>query len=322
MGILLAVGVLLYVTQQSVRAYTASQDQSVTISGVVLGPPPHIGARFLTLAHTTTTQIFPVSGTCAPTTLVVVDTSGQTAGSASCSTDGTFTVPVQLQSGTNVLQARNYDALNQAGPDTPVVVIDYIAPVSQSVTPPRQATQVPPKTTYSALNTPPFMPACYDYKGGALLTSTKSLSVLTTCIVRGAQPKQQSQLGIMTYGGTLPYTILVDWGDQTRSSTVVTDGSYQLIPFTYSSPGIYTVQIHLTDKTGATSFMQTIIEVDGQPANVASTLGDTTAPNAWFNQVPIPVYIFTISLTVCLWGIALAERHFKPHLFTKKHRTM
>jgi len=318
-ALLIAIGGFLYSAQQSVGAIS----QSVTVTATVPGPPPKIGARFaLQQNHVMATQnVLPLSGSCASQTVVVVANNGQTAGSTPCTTNGAFSLPVQLQNGTNVLQAYDYDTLNQTGPETPILVVTYDTATS-SVSAAQVQNSTALKSSYPLLNTPTFMSACYNFKGATLTsTTTTSLGVITGCILRGIQPGEQSHLGLTTYGGTLPYTASIDWGDKITSILKITDSSYQLIPFTYRSPGIYTVAIHLTDARGATTFMQTMIEVDGAPtAIVSTTTNDASSALAWLEEIPIPVYIFTLSLTVCLWIVTLAERHFKPHLYAKKRR--
>ena len=107
------------------QAQTITQSGNVSVTAVVLPPPPTLpaiiespdsGSRFRTTPLV-------VSGTCQAGTLVRIYNDGQLAGSVACEAVGTFRANITLHMGLNSLTALNFDAAEQAGPaSSPVTV--------------------------------------------------------------------------------------------------------------------------------------------------------------------------------------------------------
>jgi len=134
---LIFTGVLLFSNLGVLRAYaeTHSIPGSVTVTTSYYGTAPTEGANitFPTTNRTTTHKFIFVIGTCPDQTLVAVYNNGNFAGSTVCDT-GKFYVIIQLAEGTNVIQAQNYDGMNQPGPTTAQIVVSYVKPVVAATT--------------------------------------------------------------------------------------------------------------------------------------------------------------------------------------------
>jgi hypothetical protein len=115
-----------------------------------------------------------VSGTCSKDYLVEIFKNNVFAGSAICK-NGSYSIQIDLFDGQNDIIARQYDALNQAGPDSGVVTVTFNNTVPNSGTRP----------------------------------------TLTTAFAkRGANPGETLSWPLTLSGGTGPYAISVDWGDK------------------------------------------------------------------------------------------------------------
>jgi hypothetical protein len=118
-ALLLVVGLLLGV-YTSYAASPGPQAGSIGLTGVVPGNPPTAAPTIDTPkdgTHFSTTPVT-VSGTCPKNTLVEVFKNNIFAGSIPCTDAGKYSLDIDLLIGANVLFARVYDDLNQAGPDS------------------------------------------------------------------------------------------------------------------------------------------------------------------------------------------------------------
>jgi hypothetical protein len=281
--ILLAVGFVLL-------AYTASaaspspEAGSIGISGVMPGKPPTAAATIRQPANGqrfTTTPIT-VAGTCPADTLVEVFKNDIFAGSTPCSSAGVYTIEIDLLIGQNVLVARVYDALNQAGPDSNAVTVFYDALPSQA----------------GAL-TP------LDFGGDQLLLNTDA-------VFRGVFPEKEMNVPIDILGGTPPYAINVQWGDSTNKVIPRNDNLTFNATHIYKKPGTYQVSIQATDASGRVAFLTVASIVNGQPAIANST---TTAA-ATTNKLLVlwPLYVGAFAVVISFW---LGERREKQILMKR-----
>lgn len=281
--ILLAVGFILL-------AYTASaaspppQGGSIGISGVMPGKAPTIAA---TIQKPVNGQRFsstpvPVSGTCPADTLVEVYKNDIFAGSTPCSPGGTYTLDIDLLIGQNILVARVYDALNQAGPDSNAVTVFYDALPTQT----------------GAL-TP------LDFGGDQLLLNTDA-------VFRGVFPEKELGVPLDIIGGTPPYAINVQWGDSTNKVIPRNDNLTFNATHTYKKPGTYQISIQATDASGRVAFLTVAAIVNGQPAIANST----TVPAATTNKLLVlwPLYVGSFAVVISFW---LGERREKQILMKR-----
>jgi hypothetical protein len=160
-----------------------------------------------------------VAGLCTKGLLVEVFKNGVFAGSADCS-NGSFTLSIDLFDGRNDLLARHYDALNQPGPDSKVVTVNF---------------------------------------NDALARTGPRISVTTNYAKRGADPNQTLTWPITISGGVGPFAISVDWGDKTPPDLLSeSDGGDINLQHTYTFAGVYNVTIKVTDSNGEAAFLQLV----------------------------------------------------------------
>jgi hypothetical protein len=253
---------------------------SIGLTGTVPGPPPAVAAVITSPTdgqHFTSSPIT-VAGTCPLNTLVEIFKNDIFAGSTLCNEDGKFTLNVDLLFGKNVLIARVYDALNQAGPDSKPVTVFY-----DLLTP-----QTGPLTSL-------------DFEGTQLLLNTDA-------VYRGLFPEKSFEMPVDILGGTPPYALNFQWGDANNKIVSRADN----LPFTvghmYSKAGTYQISIQATDAVGRVAFLGVAAIVNGQPE-----LPPGVAPTEQPNQLLLlwPVYTSTIAILISFW---LGERREKKVL--------
>lgn len=213
---------------------------------------PGNGASFSTSPVT-------VNGICQTDLLVQVYNNGVMVGAVVC-TNGSFTIQVSLFVGTNELTAIQYDTLDQAGP------------VSNTIT-----------VNYNNANFTAF---------GTLVTLTSSYGR------RSAPAGNQLTWPLQLSGGSGPYAFSLDWGDGSKAELksqalpgIVT------INHVYKKAGIYQANITVTDVNGVSAFLQVIAvssgQVDGSTPEAPNTAGDTQQVAVlWIPAVVAVVLLF------------------------------
>ncbi len=191
---------------------TAAPTQAATIT------TPSNGANFSALPIV-------VNGLCPSNLLVKIFANNVFVGSVTCG-NGSYSVQVDLFNGLNDLVARDYDALDQPGPDSNIVSVIF------------SDTQV------------------IQFGTHVLLTSDNA--------ERGAPPGMQITWPIILTGGNGPYAMSVDWGDggPTDLFTQASEGTVN-IKHTYKTAGIYRVIIKATDKNNGEAFLQVVAIATG-----------------------------------------------------------
>lgn len=215
------------------------QSGSVGLTGTISSPPPSQGA---TITIPSNGQVFtevpvPVRGLCPNGLLVKLFKNNVFAGSVQCA-NGSFELSVDLFTGTNELVARVFDDLDQPGPDSNTVSVQFA-----------------------------------DNRTGA---GTR-VSVTSNFAKRGAFPGQTLTWPIIISGGSGPYAISVDWGDGTSPDLLSEPFPGNLdIQHIYQSAGVYNIVIKVSDTTGGTAFLQVVgiangplsqTGADGSPLN-------------------------------------------------------
>ena len=246
---------------------------SVSLSGTLPARAPTTAAVIGNPAngqHFTTSPV-DVSGSCPVQTLVVIYKNDIFAGSTPCSNAGAFSLKVDLLIGKNILIARVFDALNQAGPDSSPVTTFY------DILPPQAG-------PLAVLNLP-----------------EKQLLLITQPFYRGVFPGQSLNVPITILGGVAPYAINVEWGDSTNKITPRGDSSTFNAAHIYQKPGTYTVTIQASDSQGRIAFLQITAIVNGQPDVIAAsnTSDRTTTTNRLL--VLWPLYAIAAAVVVSFW---------------------
>lgn len=206
--------------------------------------PPTQGATITTPGNGASFSNSPitVSGICPNDLLVQVYNNGVMVGAVMCK-GGSFSVQVSLFPGTNELTAIVYDDLEQAGPTSNTVTINYT------------------DTSFK-----PF---------GASITLTSSYGR------RSAAAGSPLSWPLQLSGGTGPYAFSIDWGDGTAAELKSQSlAGLVTILHTYKKAGIYQVNIKVTDTNGVSAFLQVIAVASGQvdsTPTAPNTAGSNTA---------------------------------------------
>lgn len=204
-------------------------------------PPPTVAASITTPGNGASFANSPitVSGICPNDLLVELQNNGVMVGSVICK-NGSFSLQVSLFAGVNELSAIVYDDLEQAGPVSNVVTVNYT------------------DTHFASF--------------GSLITLTSSYAR------RSAPAGNSLEWPLQLSGGTGPYAFNIDWGDgskpELKSQALL---GLVTIAHTYKKAGIYQVNITVTDVNGVAAFLQVIAVSSGK---VGDTSGATGSSNS------------------------------------------
>jgi len=226
--------------------------------------PPKEGATITTPGNgaSFTTSPITVNGICPQGLLVQIFNNGVMVGSIMCER-GSFSLQISLFAGVNELSAIVYDELDQAGPISNLVTVNYS------------------DTRFTAF--------------GALITLTSSYGR------RSAPAGTQLSWPLQLSGGTGPYAFSIDWGDgsaaELKSQPVA---GLVTITHTYKKAGIYQVNIRVTDVNGVSAFLQ-VIAVSSGKVDAASTTADKDAPTSITKILWIPAAIALAALIPAFW---------------------
>jgi hypothetical protein len=328
--ILLIVGFFIYAGGGFALATPDPTSGSVTVGAIVAVPPPSTGAVITSPVngYTVNSQvIINVSGTCVVDTFVVIQDNNVTAGSAACTSAGIFSLQIQLEFGDNVLTALNYDNLNQAGPSTPSVLVTVTKPVvDNSASTPTSTAEtidvvasvipdnpsiiagVPSTASYSS---------CEDYVPGDLPTGGP-LHVSIVCVPRLFMPELRQVMGVIVWGGTPPYALYVNFGDNSDDTPTLISlpgPGYKKIEFSYAVPSTYKIKFKLTDQTSQTAVVQTAVQVNGEtePTSASTALKNFAnqifGGKPWYES-PVPFYLLAIAITLGFWGGDIFDRKY------------
>jgi len=191
-------------------------------------PPPEIGATITTpgSGSSFTTSPITVTGICPSGLLVEVYNNNVMVGSVMC-VNGSFSIQISLFAGVNELSVSVYDDLDQMGPASNVVTVNYT------------------DTRFTAF--------------GSLMTLTSSYGR------RSAPTGSELTWPLQLSGGTGPYAFSIDWGDGTandlKSQTLA---GLVTILHTYKKAGIYQVNVKVTDVNGVSAFLQVVALGNGK----------------------------------------------------------
>jgi hypothetical protein len=320
---LILTGVLLFNNLGALRAYGLNSSGSQTITVDVLGAAPTVGAD-ITYPTTNTTTKSPeiqVTGTCAPDLLVATYNNGIFAGSSVCQSDSTYATVIQLVVGVNILQSQDYDGLNQPGPVTaqvqitreqdpvPVISVDPDVPTIAK-TPADIAPDLTPPVVAPAPQ--PTVNPCFDTSKTDALNPANP-TIIANCIKRSIFTGDTVTLPIRVTGGTPPYALSIDWGDGFTELKTVLDTEYHNYQHTYKTAGILGVSLKTTDAKGITSFLQTVVQVNGTAAAAGSSSSFTSIisglGSVW-TEAPVPLYVAAVTLVLGFWVGDIFQRIF------------
>jgi hypothetical protein len=195
---------------------------SIGLEGIISSAAPTQGPTITTPSNGASFNTIPitVAGLCPGKLLIKVFDNNVFMGSTLC-TNGSYRLQINLFSGQNQLVARDYDALDQAGPDSNTVTVTF--------------------------NDAQFA----EFGTHVQLTSDYA--------ERGAPPNQELDWPVNISNGTAPYAISTDWGDgsPTDLMSVAAPGGLTL-KHTYKAAGVYKMIVKATDKNGGTAYLQLV----------------------------------------------------------------
>lgn len=287
------------------------------VGAIVTGPAPTVGVQITSPADGAKVNDNPlvdIKGTCQAGSYVIVRSNGIMAGSTTCSEAGVFSLQIQLTTGKNELNALNYDNLNQPGPATASIVVYLIKNGVQTLTAsPTVATPVNP-TTITGLNN---FSDCSSYNVGNLPVDDEP-HITIACMPRLFLPDLPQLLGVLAWGGTPPYAISIDSGNDSSSDLLsLPSAGYRTLKLYYSVPNTYKVAFKLKDQTGKLATIQASVQVSGEkPATAQSTVVDNTTDTlagsviTSISKTPTPLYLVAVAVTIGFWGGDLYDRKY------------
>lgn len=270
--LLLVVG--MFLTTFSVNAWDRPGPAagSIGISGIMPGKPPTQGATITTPTNGQSFTQTPViiSGTCPVNTLLEIFKNDIFAGSTVCNSDSTFKLEIDLLAGQNLLVAKVYDALNQAGPDSNTITITY----------------TPSTTGASGISS-------LNFGGPQLLINTDA-------VFRGAFPNKEMSIPVDIIGGRAPYAVNIQWGDSTNKVISRPDNASFRAAHTYAKAGTYQLSIQATDADGRVAFLTVASIVNGQPDPEVSAISNANQTTSLLLAL-WPLYAAIFAMTISFW---------------------
>jgi hypothetical protein len=282
--ILLVVGLAL--TASTVYAWDRPlpQESSISLTGTMPANPPTVAAQIAVPADQKHFDLSPitVSGTCPKDTLVELFKNDIFAGSTACTESGTFKIDIDLMMDKNVLIAKVYDALNQAGPDSNTVTIYYDLL-------PTQASSISP----------------FGADSNQLLLNTDAA-------FRGSFPQQELYVPIDIIGGAPPYAINVQWGDSNNKVVSRNDNTTFKVSHIYQKPGTYQISIQATDTAGRVAFLSVASIVNG-PASIISATSAASQSLGEKLLVLWPLYAAAVAVVISFFIGEKREKRVLKH---------
>ncbi|HET7529076.1 MAG TPA: PKD domain-containing protein [Candidatus Saccharimonadales bacterium] len=241
-----------------------TQSGSTGVSGTVPGPAPAQAATIDIPANGQSFSTTPitVSGFCPSDTLVEIYKNNVFSGSAQCQS-GSYTLQVDLFDGRNDLVAKVFDSLNQQGPDSKTVTVNFSSAI-------------------------PI--------GGPRITLT------TQYAKRGADPGSILTWPTTLTGGTGPYAFSIDWGDKTTPDLISRPAPGNIdLQHTYTLAGVYKVTVKATDVKGNSAFLQ-LVGIANGPVQQAGTNSKNSIITSQKTKVLIwPVLVLFALLLLSYW---------------------
>jgi hypothetical protein len=251
---------------------------------------PGDGSRFTDVPIT-------VSGTCPTDTYVKIYRNDFFSGTAICTTDGNFTLDIDLFPGQNKLDAKVFNITDDEGPGSTPITVFYDVP--QQPTGSSTGEQATPQPSAGTSAPAPATPA-------------NPFTIKTDIAYRGYKVGQSIEWNFEVSGGVPPYALNIDWGDGTNSVVSQKDAGKVSVNHRYKkvgdgTKGSYKVKISGSDSEGRKTFMQVflIIVPAGVPGFVSNTLPAGPHINGSWLKLIWPAYMVVILMAVSFW---LGER--------------
>lgn len=284
--LVLLVSLLCLSAIQGVRAddYTVSATvpaASFTMPATITSPPNG------SVLYTNTVEL---KGTCQVVvlgTIVVIERDGVSIGSQACESNGTFAITVPLIEGQNSLLPKEFSGGGASGPDGSVTTIVYQLPPA-----------APPAT--SGTTSGPVRSS-----GGSTSEGLKPLVIHLNRPFLVYQRGEAVDLPLQIEGGTAPYTLRIDWGDQKVDEWDIPKSGARNFEHTYTTANAYKIHVIVLDASGRQYAVQ-IGTINFTPPSIAfvSPINPAGSLKAWFDS-PLTRIVWGAYLLICILTIAL-----------------
>jgi hypothetical protein len=248
------------------------QSGTLGFEGTVPGNPPTAAATIAvpSSGQTFTSTPVSVSGLCQTGLLIKIFANNVFVGAVQCA-GGSYSLQVDLFSGTNELVARDYDNLDQQGPDSNMV----------SVT---------------------FNDAQYAQFGSRVTLSSNYAR-------QGVDPGTTLTWPLILSGGTGPYALSVDWGDGSGAGLKsVSFPGVVNVSHVYNQAGVYTIVAKTTDANNTSAYLQLVGVANGPISGALSSSSSKTSASSSGKSV-IVWQPMVAALPVILIAFWLGRRH-------------
>ena len=289
---------------------TADSSGAYTITTSVLGSAPTQAATIDSPTNGTvfTSQPITVSGTCPTATYETLYRNGAFSGVVLCDGSGHYSLQTGMFPGINQLQVRDFNLADVPGPLSNLVTVTYQPPNG-----------TPAVNTNTSANS------------GSAPTKTlpEPLIFKTTYTFQGHYTNQSTTWQLDLEGGTVPYSISVDWGDGSHSLLSRPSAGVFSMTHTYQKPGgyrgNYVVTFSASDAKGQQTFLQLMTIVNNPPPGAAATTSHRGSAGTIVGAAPgflqqlfhyvWPVYLLIILLLTSFWlGERREYHHLRPQL--------
>jgi len=262
---LLALASLVLVIAVSPLKATAATQQSgsVGVQGKVSAPPPSQAATINIPSNGQSFSSLPitVSGFCVNGTLVEIYKNNVFAGSTQCQ-NNSYRLQIDLFDGRNDLVAKEFDDLNQAGPDSNTVTVNFSTPL------------------------PSIGPR---------------ISLTSEFAKRGANPGTILSWPVTLSGGSGPYAITVDWGDKSTPDLFSQQLPGILnLQHTYAQAGVYNVLIKASDANGNVAYLQ-VVGIGNGPIKQAGTTTSGILTTERTKIIWWPIIVLFVFILIAYW---------------------
>ena len=269
----------LIIMVHGIPVYAATSSSSLGLTGTITAPPPTKGA---TITFPNNNQSFTelpvtVTGICPDGLLVKLFKNNVFSGAVDC-LKGSYSIKIDLFSGQNDLLARVYDTLDQPGPDSNTVRVNY---------------------------------------NDAKQAAGARVSITSNYAKRGAFPKETLTWPVIISGGSAPYAVSVDWGDGKPSdiSSQPFPGAFDL-KHAYDDAGVYNIIVKVVDRDGVAAFLQ-LVGIGNGPLSQTSASGTPGSQPATVVKTKIVWQPATVIIPFIFSTFWLGKR-YELHMLKKK----
>jgi hypothetical protein len=261
-----------FLSLYQVRALTIPAHQtsngSIGLQGTIPSPPPSQGATIATPVTGTSFTNMPVNvnGLCPNNLLIKIFSNNVFIGAINCQ-NGSYNIPVDLFSGQNDLVAIDYNNLDESGPDSNSVIVNY--------------------------------------NNIQLAKFGSVVSLTSNDAERGSNPGSTLTWPFNLNGGVGPYAVSIDWGDGSPAELLSEKFAGQFsVNHVYSKAGIYNVVVRATDSNHTQAFLEVVAVVNGAVINL-NQKKSTNQSQLVSNQKPQiiwwPIIILVPLIFITFW---------------------